>query len=178
MADDAMVERSVVERCLTRVKNGLKSISALSINELSTHGFKPMDADGLLWTKQDQLYIPKVETLRDDCIVAVHSHPTSGHYGLRRTLEKVREVFFWEGQKADVLECIRRCDSCQRVKAPRMKPQGELHPLSIPFRRWESFSMDLITGLPETQNGWFCCYCRVCGPTEQDGAPSAVQEDC
>ena len=137
-----------------------------------------MDAEGLLWTREDRLYIPKVKTLRDHCIAAVHSHPTSGHYGLRRTLEKVREVFFWEGQKADVLECIRRCDSCQRVKAPRMKPQGELHPLSIPFRRWESFSMDLITGLPETQNGWFCCYCRVCGPTEQDGAPTALHENC
>jgi Integrase core domain/Integrase zinc binding domain len=63
-------------------------------------------------------------------------------------------VFFWEGQKADVAEYIKNCDSCQRVKAQRMKPQGELHPLSIPFRRWESISMDLITDLPETENGY------------------------
>jgi hypothetical protein len=142
----------VVESFFARVRKGLEALSKVSVKELDARGYKK-DSDGLLWTKDDRLYIPKVEDLREDCINAVHAHPTSGHYGVRRTLEKVREVFFWEGQKGDVTEYIRKCDSCQRVKAPRMKPQGELHPLNIPYRRWESVSLDLITDLPETKDG-------------------------
>jgi RNase H-like domain found in reverse transcriptase/Reverse transcriptase (RNA-dependent DNA polymerase)/Integrase zinc binding domain len=153
VSDDALIGRFVVESFLTRVRKGLDGMSKLSAKELDARGYK-RDADGLIWTKQDLLYVPNVESLREDCISAVHAHPTSGHYGLRRTLEKVREVFFWEGQKADVQRFLRTCDSCQRCKAPRMKPQGELHPLNIPFRRWQSIAMDLITDLPVTQNGF------------------------
>lgn len=153
MSDDALVGRFVVESFLTRVAKGLEKFTTLPDKELHSRGYRK-DPDGLLWTESNQLYIPKVEDLRDDCIAAVHSHPASGHYGLRRTLEKVREVFFWEGQKSDVADFIKKCDSCQRVKAPRMKPQGELQPLRIPFRRWESVSMDLITDLPDTANGY------------------------
>ena len=67
--------------------------------------------------------------------------------------DKLKEVFFWEGQKADVVDFLRQCESCQRVKAPRHKPHGELHPLQVPFRRWESVSMDLITDLPQSEKG-------------------------
>lgn len=34
-----------------------------------------------------------------------------------------------------------------------MKPQGEMHLLSTPFRRLQSASKDLITDLPEIQKG-------------------------
>lgn len=153
VSGDAMVGRFVVESFLARVKEGLKLVETLSTNELKKRGYRK-DSDGLLWTTKEQLYIPKMADLREDCIAAVHSHPTGGHYGLKRTLEKVREVFFWEGQKSDVADFVRNCDSCQRTKALCMKPQGELHPLNIPFRRWESISMDLITDLPETKEGF------------------------
>jgi hypothetical protein len=46
---------------------------------------------------------------------------------------------------------VRACDSCQRIKARRQKPYGELQPLQIPGRRWESVSVDLITDLPQTK---------------------------
>ena len=32
--------------------------------------------------------------------------------------------------------------------------KGELHPLSIPERRWESVSVDLITDLPRAAKGF------------------------
>jgi hypothetical protein len=55
---------------------------------------------------------------------------------------------------------VAQCDSCQRVKAARLRTAGELHPLPIPGRRWESISMDLITDLPKTSLGndsiWVC----------------------
>lgn len=110
--------------------------------------------DGLYWTSEDRLYIPDVGTLRRECIDAVHSNPQYGHYGVARTIRKVREVFHWERVSVDVAEFVKHCDSCQRIKASHQLPQGELHPLPIPTRRWESVSMDLITDLPLTERGF------------------------
>lgn len=92
-ADAALIGRFVVESFLKRVKKGLQELGKLSTQELNTRGYRK-DSYGLLWTNKERLYIPKVEDLRHDCIAAVHSHPTSGHYALRRTLKKVREVFY------------------------------------------------------------------------------------
>jgi hypothetical protein len=63
-------------------------------------------------------------------------------------------LYYWPGLAKDVESFVSTCDSCQRVKARRQKPYGELQPLQIPGRRWESVSMDLITDLPQTKLGY------------------------
>jgi hypothetical protein len=54
----------------------------------------------------------------------------------------------------DVADLVAHCDSCQRVKASTRLPAGLLHPLEIPARKWQSMSMDLITGLPKSRGGF------------------------
>jgi hypothetical protein len=55
---------------------------------------------------------------------------------------------------ATVKRFVQHCDSCQRSKAPRQRVPGPLHPLSVPDRRWQSVSLDLITDLPTTTQGY------------------------
>ena len=43
--------------------------------------------------------------------------------------------------------------NCQRHKVNNRMYSGKLQPLSIPGRRWESVSMDLIVKLPTTADG-------------------------
>src|SRR5258705_13962733 len=43
---------------------------------------------------------------------------------------------------------IRNCHTCTQIKPARHAPYGLLKPLEVPFRRWSSISLDLITGLP------------------------------
>jgi hypothetical protein len=108
---------------------------------------------GLLWTAQEQMVVPNADNLRSECFESVHCHPYSGHYGVARTLNKAKQLYYWPNMEADIRKWIASCDSCQRVKAQRQKPVGKLQPLQIPGRRWESVSMDLITDLPCTANG-------------------------
>ena len=53
--------------------------------------------------------------------------------------------------KKDVAEYVASCLTCQRVKAEHQRPSGLLKPLSIPEWKWESVSMDFVTGLPRTK---------------------------
>jgi len=52
-----------------------------------------------------------------------------------------------------IAQYIRNCDTCARIKPIRHAPYGLLKPLQVPFRKWSSISLDLITGLP-TSNGF------------------------
>ncbi|KAL0553952.1 hypothetical protein IC582_007856 [Cucumis melo] len=56
--------------------------------------------------------------------------------------------------KREVADFVSRCLVCQQVKAPRQRPAGLLQPLSVPGWKWESVSMDFITGLPKTLKGY------------------------
>eukprot|EP00983_Pelagomonas_calceolata_P027323 858245-Pelagomonas_calceolata.AAC.1 len=48
---------------------------------------------------------------------------------------------------------VRHCDACQRHKVSTKMYGGKAQPLSIPKRRWESVSMDLLVKLPVTASG-------------------------
>jgi transposase InsO family protein len=50
--------------------------------------------------------------------------------------------------------------TCQQNKVEQTRPVGLLQPLPIPEQKWESISMDFITGLPKTQ-GRDCIYVVV-----------------
>eukprot|EP00253_Pinus_taeda_P011684 PITA_11684 len=53
--------------------------------------------------------------------------------------------------KKEIAEYLARCLECQQIKAEHFHPAGLLQPLPIPKWKWETISMDFITGLPRTK---------------------------
>ena len=45
---------------------------------------------------------------------------------------------------------LANCDTCVRITPVRYEPYGQLKPLEITTRRWNSVSMDFIVRLPES----------------------------
>ncbi|KAA0046951.1 ty3-gypsy retrotransposon protein [Cucumis melo var. makuwa] len=66
----------------------------------------------------------------------------------------LRCVYWWRNMKREVADFVSICLVCQQVKAHRQRPVGLLQPLSVPGWKWESVSMDFITGLPRTLKGY------------------------
>jgi transposase InsO family protein len=56
--------------------------------------------------------------------------------------------------KIEIARYVARCDTCQKVKAVRLKLAGMLQPLPIPTWKWDDINMDFITGLPKTTRGF------------------------
>ena len=82
-----------------------------------------------------------------------HDDPYGGHFGTARTAELIRRKYFWLAIAANIKKYVHDCNVCQRVKAPRHKPYGELQLLPLPERPWKSISMDMITGLLPSVDG-------------------------
>ena len=65
----------------------------------------------------------------------------------------MKKSYYWPGMKKQVVEYLARCLECQQIKAEHQHPAGLLQPLPIPEWKWETISMDFITGLPRTKKG-------------------------
>jgi hypothetical protein len=96
---------------------------------------------------------PVARNLRQDILKALHEPPSVGHPGFAKMYDLVKRDWWWPGMADDVRDYVKYCDSCQRVKASNQLPAGLLHPLQIPTRKWQSISMDFITGLPKSKHG-------------------------
>ena len=65
----------------------------------------------------------------------------------------LKKVFWWPRMKQEVADFVEKCPTCQKVKAERKKPLGLVKPLEILEWKWDSISMDFVSGLPRTPRG-------------------------
>jgi hypothetical protein len=82
-----------------------------------------------------------------------HDSRVSGHLGVKKTVARISQYYYWPGLRSSVSEYIRTCDICQRTKSSNQAPYGLLQPLLIPEERWQSVSMYFITPLLQTKHG-------------------------
>ena len=95
--------------------------------------------------------IPK--NLIGEVIYTCHSEPTSGHLGTAKTLNKIRQRFYWEKLQNHVERFIKGCPDCQARKGQQnRKPVGLLHPIPVgtPFQR---VGIDLLGPFRRSSNG-------------------------
>ena len=109
--------------------------------------------NGTYW-KGSQLVIPDFENLRALVLHELHDARYSGHLGVKRTNDLVSRQYWWPTMAKDVNSYVRSCPLCQANKASTAKKAGLLQSLPIPDRYWDSISMDLITDLPVTSDGF------------------------
>ena len=116
--------------------------------------------DGVLYN-HGKVCVPA--SLVTEVLHVIHVQPSSAHPGIRRTMELVRRYYYIPQLRATVERYLRNCQMCKRIKAPRDRKNGLLHPLPIPDQRWKDLSMDLITGLPKSRkfNAIFTICCRL-----------------
>ena len=88
-----------------------------------------------------------------EVLLAAHDLPSSGHLGIDKTVEKVRERFYWPTLFNDVSRYCRTCLSCQNRKDPVKTLHAPLQSMPVPTRPFEWVSVDHTGPLPRTAAG-------------------------
>ncbi|GBG80434.1 hypothetical protein CBR_g30899 [Chara braunii] len=102
---------------------------------------------------KDLLCLPSYPHLRTRLLGEFHDAPAIGHFGVNRTIGRLRQRFWWPGLLGDVTRYCESCEVCRRCKSRNHRLYGELRPLPVPLRRREAIAMD-ITGLfPKHKTG-------------------------
>jgi transposase InsO family protein len=107
-----------------------------------------------VWFFGDRIAVPKDMELRQEIIRECHDSPSSGHMGITKTLQRVAQRFWWPHMGRSIHAYVKACPSCQRNKSSNLRPGGLLQPIPTPSAKWEYITMDLITDLPRTKNGY------------------------
>ena len=90
-------------------------------------------------------------SVRSQVLQWAHSSKLTCHPGFQRTLQFLRDGFWWPGMVGDTCQFVAACSVCARGKASHQPPAGLLRPLPIPSRPWSHVALDFVTGLPPSE---------------------------
>jgi hypothetical protein len=106
--------------------------------------------DGILRFK-DRICVPNDKEMKRLLLEEGHKSQMNFHPGATKMYQDMKKMFWWPRMKKDVAEYVAACLVCQKAKVEHQRPSGELQPLDIPEWKWDSISMDFVTGFPMTQ---------------------------
>lgn len=89
---------------------------------------------------------------RTDVLRETHDQITAGHLGIRKTMSRVRNLYFWPRLAIDVKQYVRECAKCQLHKVEQAKAYGKMY-FRKPVGPWYMVTADLIGPLPRSKRG-------------------------
>ena len=100
-----------------------------------------------------QIFIPTA--MRRDIMFFCHGHQASGHFGKKRSLERLGRRYYWPGMSTDLLRWIETCPKCNTSKPGMGKGKMPLTQelFGVRFAR---IAVDIITGFVTTPEGNTC----------------------
>ena len=103
-----------------------------------------------LYKHREATYIPR--SIAEHFVEDFHRGMTQGHNGAQGLVSRLQEEYIIDGIWRIARRVTKECPDCQRNKPARHKPYGELHPVEIPERPWETISWDFIVKLPKSED--------------------------
>ncbi|KAL7841639.1 hypothetical protein SRHO_G00253300 [Serrasalmus rhombeus] len=97
-----------------------------------------------------QVVVPR--TLRESVLKVCHGSAGTGHFGVSKTLRRVRQSFYWGQVRRDVEDFCRRCDLCTAHKGPPDQSRAQLQQLAVgaPVER---VAVDIMGPFPRSDKG-------------------------
>jgi predicted aspartyl protease len=97
-----------------------------------------------------QVIVPRSKV--NEVLSAYHDGISGGHLGIKRTLVKIKQKFYWIHCREDVEEWCRKCTKCAAVKGPQTRSRGALKLYNI-GAPWERIALDIAGPFPITDKG-------------------------
>ncbi|GJT10244.1 putative reverse transcriptase domain-containing protein [Tanacetum coccineum] len=110
-------------------------------------------ADGTLCLN-GRSWLPCFGDLRSVIMHESHKSKYSIHPGSEKMYQDVKKLYWWPNMKADIATYVSKCLTCARVKAEHQRPSGLLVQPEIPEWKWDNITMDFITKLPRSSQGF------------------------
>ncbi|GJS04645.1 putative reverse transcriptase domain-containing protein [Tanacetum coccineum] len=76
------------------------------------------------------------------------------HPGFEKMYQDVKKLYWWPNMKADIATYVSKCLTCAKVKAEHQRQSGLLVQPEIPQWKWDNITMDFVTKLPKSSQGY------------------------
>nr|GEU64717.1 putative reverse transcriptase domain-containing protein [Tanacetum cinerariifolium] len=106
-------------------------------------------------------WLPCYGDLRSVIMHESHKSKYSIHPGSEKMYQDMKKLYLWPNIKADIATYVSKCLMCAKVKAEHQRPSGLLVQPAIPVCKWDNITMDFITKLLKSSQGfdtiWIIC---------------------
>nr|GEX54861.1 putative reverse transcriptase domain-containing protein [Tanacetum cinerariifolium] len=110
-------------------------------------------ADGTLYLN-GRIWLPCYGDLRTVIMHESHKLKYSIHPGSDKMYQGMKKLYWWPNMKADIATYVSKFLACAKVKAEHQKPSGLLVQPKIPEWKWDNITMDFVTKLPKSSQGY------------------------
>ncbi|GKD11592.1 putative reverse transcriptase domain-containing protein, partial [Tanacetum coccineum] len=83
-----------------------------------------------------------------------HKSKYSIHPGSNKMYQDMKKLYWWPNMKADIATYVSKSLTCAKVKAEHQRPSGLLVQPKIPEWKWDNITMDFVTKLPKSSQGY------------------------
>ncbi|GJT32255.1 putative reverse transcriptase domain-containing protein, partial [Tanacetum coccineum] len=129
-----------------------KDVGGMLQQDLTKERLKPR-VDGTLCLN-NRSWLPCYGNLRTLVMYESHKLKYSIHPGSNKMYQDLKQLYWWPNMKENMANYVSKCLTYSKVKAEHQKPSGLLVQPEIPEWKWEKITMDFVTKLPKTINGY------------------------
>ena len=98
-----------------------------------------------------KLVLPK--ELRRQALSECHDDPISAHLGVFKTLNRLREIYYWPDMRHDVIRFVNACKTCAQVKTSSQAKSGRMGQRKNVAYPFQMLAIDFLGPLPRTRSG-------------------------
>nr|GEY21727.1 putative reverse transcriptase domain, ribonuclease H-like domain, aspartic peptidase domain protein [Tanacetum cinerariifolium] len=99
-------------------------------------------------------WLPCYGDLRSVIMHESHKSKYSIHPGSEKMYQDMKKLYWWPNMKADIATYVSKYLTCAKVKAEHQRPSVLLVQPTIPMWKWDNMTMDFITKLPKSSQGF------------------------
>ncbi|GKA77228.1 putative reverse transcriptase domain-containing protein [Tanacetum coccineum] len=110
-------------------------------------------ADGTLCLN-GRSWLPCYDDLWTMIMHNFHKSKYSIHPGFDKMYQDMKKLYWWPNMKANIATYVSKCLTCSKVNAEHQRPSGLLVQPKIPEWKWDNITIDFVTKLPMTSQGY------------------------
>ncbi|GKF79231.1 putative reverse transcriptase domain-containing protein [Tanacetum coccineum] len=99
-------------------------------------------------------WLPCYGDLRTVIMHESYKSKYSIHPGSEKMYQDVKKLYWWPNMKADIATYVSKCLTCAKVKAEHQRQSDFLVQPEIPQWKWDNITMDFVTKLPKSSQGY------------------------
>ncbi|GJY92627.1 putative reverse transcriptase domain-containing protein [Tanacetum coccineum] len=99
-------------------------------------------------------WLPCYGDLRNVIMHESHKLKYSIHPSSDKMHQDIKKLYWWPNMKANIATYVSKCLTCAKVKAEHQRPSGLLVQPDIPQWKLDNITMDFVTKLPKSSQGY------------------------
>ncbi|GJR25757.1 putative reverse transcriptase domain-containing protein, partial [Tanacetum coccineum] len=149
---DAQTEARKPENIKNKDVGGMLLENSKDLEKLRTEKLEP-HADGTLCLN-GRNWLPCFGDLRTMIMHESHKSKYSIHPGFDKMYQDLKKLYWWPNMKGNIATYVSKCLTCVKVKPEHQRPSGSLVHPDIPQWKWDNITMDFVTKLPKSSQGY------------------------